>query len=264
MAENQYSHILSSNFIKKLYYYEEVTSTNDIAKKISSETDAETALVIADYQSAGRGRLGRKWSMSSGKNLMFSILLRPKIDISEIQNITMVMAEAVISAIKRYAPLINNLGIKWPNDCVCGDKKIAGILTESSYLCGEISYIVVGCGINCNENNFECDLENKAASLNQILQDNIKLDILLKYVIEEFEILYKDYLKNGLKNIIQNIRRNSVLIGKYVYLIKGDNKTKVLVKDISEDGKLVVQDSSGNTQYVVSNEVSIRGSDSYI
>lgn len=112
----------------EIYYYEETGSTNIDAKRLGEEGAAHGTIVVADKQNAGRGRRGRAWQSPAGKDIYFTILLRPSFEPDKASGLTLVMALSVAQAVERKCNL--KAGIKWPNDVVLNGKKICGILTE--------------------------------------------------------------------------------------------------------------------------------------
>lgn len=251
---------LKSNFIEKTFYYEETDSTNDRAKLEAINASFNTSIFVADYQSKGRGRLDRTWDMLKGKNLMFSLLLRPDINPIDSPKLTMVMAQAVFNVLSEYSTEIK---IKWPNDIIVEGKKLCGILTEMSASSKKINYVIIGTGINCNQTEFPEGLKNKAISLRQITGSDIDRESILKKVIEEFEIMYYDFMANGIKNIIKLHRKNSAVIGKKIDIINGNMKKTGYVIDISETGELIIKFNDGLIKNVISGEIFIDGVYSY-
>lgn len=245
-----------SNFIEKTYYYEETDSTNDRAKMEALNVPFKTSIFAADYQSKGRGRMNRTWDMPKGKDLMFSLLLKPDINPIDSPKLTMVMAQAVFNVLSEYSAEIK---IKWPNDIIVKGKKLCGILTEMSASSQKINYVIIGTGINCNQTEFPEELKNKAISLRQITGSDIDRESILKKVIDEFEILYYDFMAKGIKNIIKLQRKNSAVIGKKIDIVNGNIKRTGTAIDISEAGELVTLFNDGLTQNIISGEIFIDG-----
>ena len=119
-----------SAFGRSFRYYDEIESTNAEAKSLANSGAPEGTVVIAEAQSAGRGRLGRRWTSPAGKGLLFSVLLRPQVPMNDAHLLTLVAAAAAADAVEAVAGTPVN--IKWPNDLFLGDRKAGGILLEVS------------------------------------------------------------------------------------------------------------------------------------
>ena len=136
---------------KTVHFARETDSTNLWIKRLAKEGASEGTLALAEFQSAGRGRLGRSWEVPEGTSVMMSILLRPKFEPQYAPTLTLVMGMAVAKAVKNLG---FDVSIKWPNDVVVSHKKICGILTEMGVRDGKIDYAVIGVGINVNIKSF--------------------------------------------------------------------------------------------------------------
>ena len=167
----------------KIINFPTLSSTNQYLKENYKEYD-EFVVVTTDNQTNGKGRMNRVWN-SSKDDLIFSILLKPKFDSSKISLISLIMGASLCNVINKY----QNCLIKWPNDIIINDKKIAGILVEaiSSY---EIDAVIIGIGINVNSEKFPSDLIIKASSLKLETNKLINKEILLDEILKEFLRLY--------------------------------------------------------------------------
>ena len=178
---------------RKIIRFAKINSTQDYAKKIAGKSPAGT-IVLAEKQTSGRGQFERTWSSSKG-GLYFSVILKPEIDIkshpAQIPALTIKMADAIIDALKIKNPKIF---IKPPNDIMVRtrdegrrtrDKKIAGILTESSVTCDKIDWIVIGVGVNIN-NKIPKGLKNIAVSLKEIRKKNGNIKKIFKEIVKKF------------------------------------------------------------------------------
>lgn len=241
---------------QNIKYVHETDSTNNEAKRFSDMADG--TLFVAQMQTGGKGRLGRQWSSPEGEGIWMSLLLKPDIIPGEAPEITLIAGLAVCRALKDFGAQI-----KWPNDVVINGKKICGILTEMSAEIERVSYIVCGIGINVNIAEFPEDLREKAASLYTVTGERHNRTEIIRRVLEEFEPLYDEYLKNRLKNIIPEYKSASVNIGKRVSVIHGDSRIIGTATDITESGHLVVDTETGQIT-VSSGEVSVRGVYGYV
>lgn len=248
---------------KKIVYKEVVDSTNAEVRRRAEEGENDGLLVVADEQTSGKGRRGRAWESPKGTNLYFSMLLKPDFTPDKASMITLVAAYSVATAIRKATGL--DAKIKWPNDIVVGKKKICGILTEMSMERDYIHHVVVGIGINVNEENYPAELEQMATSLKKekgslVLRANLLSDILL-----QFE---KDYLTflaaENLKPFLDEYNRMLVNKGALVKVLDPKGEFSGIAGGISEDGKLNVFKENGQIEAVYAGEVSVRGMYGYV
>ena len=246
---------------KTVHFARKMDSTNLWIKRLAKEGAPEGTLALAEYQSAGRGRLGRSWEVPEGTSVMMSILLRPKFEPQFAPMLTLVMGMAVAKAVK---DLGFDVSIKWPNDVVVSHKKICGILTEMGVLDGKIDYAVIGVGINVNIREFPEKMADKATSL--YLEGGREFDRsqVPGLVMEAFEKYYEEFIKtcdlSGLKEEYESILANY------------DQPVRVLAKEpyegiargITNGGELLVEKQDGTVVEVSAGEVSVRGLYSYV
>lgn len=246
----------------KKYFFETLSSTNDKAKELALFED-EGTVIITEEQTKGKGRFGRSWRSSKGKDILFSIILKPDFNPIQMQRIVLLAAAAVNMALKDIG--IDSL-IKWPNDIIINGKKVCGILMEMSISGDSVSYGVLGIGINVNQeyNDIADELKEISTSLKLTMNRYIDKDKLMEYVLDRFRYYYMDYKDGIIKQVIDICRENSAIIGKKVLVIQGKNGTrKGLVKDININGELVVEFLEG-IENISFGEISIRAIDSYI
>ena len=162
---------------KTVHFAKETDSTNEWCKRMSKEDAKHGTLAVAEFQSAGKGRLGRRWTAPEGSSVMMSILLRPEFEPQYASMLTLVMGLSVAQAVKE---LDVEVSIKWPNDVVVSRKKICGILTEMGLENGKIREVIIGIGINVNLEEIQDDLKDKATSL--YLETGKKYDLSLIHI----------------------------------------------------------------------------------
>lgn len=252
---------LNTKFIgQNIEYMREVDSTNNYAKNNAGELKDGT-LVISEFQSAGKGRLGKIWQSNVGEGIWMSLVLKPDIPVYKAPFLTLVAGASIINAFRK---LNVKAEIKWPNDIVLNGKKICGILTEMVAEVEKVGCVVIGIGINVNTTDFSEELSKKATSLKLEGVELKRVDIIRK-IISEFEKLYIEYIKqNNKKDTIEICRKYSVLIGKDIYILRNEKKEKVYCIDISEDGNLIVRHDDESIEEIISGEVSVRGQNGYI
>lgn len=255
---------------KNIRYFEEVDSTNTAAKRIAEESgsaDWHGTVVVAEEQTAGKGRRGRFWSSPRGTGLFFSILLKPQIEPGNASMLTLVKGMATVKGIEQVTGLKPQ--IKWPNDVVLNGKKIVGILTEMSAQIDYVNHIVVGTGINVHQADFPEEIAKTATSLKLELQEagrsvQISRAGLLGAVLFYFEQYYETYLQTEDLSALQE-EYNSMLvnIGKGVRVLDPLGEYEGTALGIDSRGELLV-DRGKEVCKVSSGEVSVRGIYGYV
>lgn len=238
-------------------YLEETDSTNRYVKEEAVKGAKEGTVVIANKQSAGRGRLGRSFFSPGEKGIYMSILLRPEIALERSVLITSMAAVAVARAIERVAKLPAK--IKWVNDIFLNNRKVCGILTEAG-ICAEqgtLEYAVLGIGINVGTMEFPEELKEIATSVSNECGVEISKDVLISEVLQELEQWYLT-LWDG--SFLEESKKRSLLLGKEIRVVdenhpEGGYLAKAV--DINELGNLIIE-RNGKTQVLNSGEVSIR------
>lgn len=241
----------------KVICFDEVTSTNEECKKLGLNGSEEGTVVVSDTQTSGRGRLGRVWKSKKGTGVYMSILLRPDISPVKIPSVTLCAGLAVCQALKYDFDIDSE--IKWPNDIVCGGKKICGILTEMTGQLQKMDFVIVGIGINVNNEDFPDEIKDKASSMFLISRRKFKRSPIAKAVLERFDKIYSDFSQNGFKAIKDEYEKNCINIGKRVNIINRDGGFEALAVEVDDNGELVVLKDNGEKLSVFSGEVSVRG-----
>ena len=246
---------------KTVHFARETDSTNLWIKRLAKEGAPEGTLALAEFQSAGRGRLGRSWEVPEGTSVMMSILLRPKFEPQYAPMLTLVMGMAVAKAVKKFG---FDVSIKWPNDVVVSHKKICGILTEMGVRDGKIDYAVIGVGINVNIREFPEEMADKATSL--YLESGREFDRsqIPGLVMEAFEEYYEKFaatcdlsgLKEEYESILANYNQPVRVLAKEPY--------EGVARGITDGGELLVEKTDGPIVAVSAGEVSVRGLYSYV
>ena len=241
---------------KTVHFARETDSTNLWIKRLAKEGASEGTLALAEFQSAGRGRLGRSWEVPEGTSVMMSILLRPKFEPQYAPTLTLVMGMAVAKAVKNLG---FDVSIKWPNDVVVSHKKICGILTEMGVRDGKIDYAVIGVGINVNIREFPEEMADKATSL--YLESGREFDRsqIPGLVMEAFEKYYEKFaatcdlsgLKEEYESILANYNQPVRVLAKEPY--------EGVARGITDGGELLVEKTDGTIVAVSAGEVSVRG-----
>ena len=245
---------------KTVHFARETDSTNLWIKRLAKEGASEGTLALAEFQSAGRGRLGRSWEVPEGTSVMMSILLRPKFEPQYAPTLTLVMGMAVAKAVKSLG---FDVSIKWPNDVVVSHKKICGILTEMGVRDGKIDYAVIGVGINVNIREFPEEMADKATSLYLESGREFERSQIPGLVMEAFEEYYEKFaatcdlsgLKEEYESILANYNQPVRVLAKEPY--------EGVARGITDGGELLVEKTDGTIVAVSAGEDSVRGLYSY-
>jgi len=261
------SRLADGSVCRKIESLEVTDSTNIRAKQLAEFGEEEGTLIIAEQQTAGKGRRGRQWESEPGTGIYMSLVLRPAINHVHVPCITLVTALAVAKAIKKTCGA--DALIKWPNDIVLGGKKICGILAEMSSEMNFVNYVVTGIGVNANNRHFPEEIEKTATSI--CLQTGRKTDRaqLASCIVNCFSQYYNKFKES--KNLMPFIDEYDSLLAnkdKEVRIFYGmeedSGKTETgMAKGINKDGALVVNTKNG-TEYIMSGEVSVRGLYGYV
>lgn len=173
---------------KKIIYFEEMDSTQDYAKEVAKEDNVDGTIVITDMQTKGKGTKGRSWYTSKEANITMSVIIKQNLNISNLEGITVKIAECMKKAIKKLYDV--KLTIKEPNDLLLNNKKVSGILTESSIVGSKVKYLIIGIGFNVNEENFDKETITIATSLKKEFNKNFPREEIVIRFIEELELLF--------------------------------------------------------------------------
>lgn len=244
------SYALDTRIIgKKIIYYHSLKSTNDTAKSEAIRGTVEGTVVIAGEQTAGKGRLNRAWYSPKG-NIALSVILYP--DRKYLPSLIMLASLAVIRSIKQLTGL--QAQIKWPNDVLIGEKKVAGILIENRVLGNKLDYAVMGIGVNVNHGAVIFpDLAGVATSLAEELGKTISLIEVVRKILFEMDGLYRLLLEGG--SVFKEWRDNLVNLGRRVYLQTDEAILEGLAESVARDGGLMVRGKDGILLKVVSGDV---------
>ncbi|MBQ9991515.1 MAG: biotin--[Lachnospiraceae bacterium] len=249
--------------MNKLIRLPEVDSTNEEARRLALRGAEEGTIVMADRQTAGRGRRGRSWYSDSADSLYFSILLRPGFIPDRASMVTLVAALATGQAIERISGL--KPAIKWPNDLLLSEKKVCGILTELHMEEGRIASLIVGIGINVNQKNFPGDIASMATSLQIEKGKPVDKERLLSALCDSFLEKYHEFLLHEDLSFLQT-EYNTALISRGRQ-VKVSGTAQELVGEalgINTAGELLVKKEDGSIEPVYAGEVSVRGIYGYV
>ena len=248
---------------RQVVYYDETDSTNNQAKAAGEKGEVHGTLFVADRQTAGKGRRGRGWESPSGNSVSVTILLRPEIPPVKAPMLTLVMALAVADGIRDVLGV--DAGIKWPNDIVLNKKKICGILTEMSTEIDYINYVVIGVGINVNQETFPDEIKETATSLKVETGKPVKRAGVIAAVMERFEQYYEQFVQQeDLSGIREAYEACLVNRDRDVRVLDPAGAYEAHAKGINDTGELIVVLPDGTEREIYAGEVSVRGIYGYV
>ena len=226
---------------QKIHFFQQLDSTNLTAMELAQEDAAEGTAVVAEEQLRGRGRGNRTWHSPAEVGIYCSIILRPRILPVKAQLITLMTAVAIVKAIAQETALSPQ--IKWPNDILLNDRKVAGILLESKASPQRIEHAVIGFGINVNHTSADLPPEPmfKASSLRMELDKPVERGALLAAIFAEIEELYEMLQREELTMILAEWRYFSATLGQAIRVWQQGKVTEGIAVDINQEGGLVMK-----------------------
>ena len=241
---------------RTIVHHDVVGSTNDIARQLARQGAPEGTVVVAEAQTAGRGRLGRGWQAAPGTGLLLSVVLRPTLAAQRLAWLPVLAGVAAARAIGRASGL--HCGLKWPNDLLLDGRKVAGILVEMHSEADRAHLVVVGIGINVNQTAAELTgkLARSATSLALAAGRPVGRVALAQALLEELEEGYRLLLAGGWPIIRERWTAGSATLGRRVRAVVGDRVLSGVATGLDESGALVVETSQG-VQRVWAGEVAL-------
>ena len=235
----------------RIHRHERVTSTNDLAARLAEQGAAEGCVVVADAQSAGRGRQGRSWSSPDGAGLYVSAVLRPRSDVAPL--VTIAAGVAIAEAIQSATGLDPTL--KWPNDLFVGSRKLAGILAEAGSSSTGVQHVVLGFGINVLPAAFPPDVASRATSLEGELGRLVDRGHLLHACLDRLASRYQDLHQGRITIVLDAWRaRAAPLLRRRVEWETGETRASGIAESIDDTGALLIRTDDGIVR-IISGEV---------
>jgi BirA family transcriptional regulator, biotin operon repressor / biotin---[acetyl-CoA-carboxylase] ligase len=240
-------------------YFEEVDSTQRVAAELAHEGAEQGTVVIAERQTAGRGRLGRAWHSPAGVNIYMTVILRPRIPLAKVSQLSLVAAVAVAQALETIAPGL--VALKWPNDIWLRELKAGGIiaeaLTDSSH---GLRAVLLGIGINLNLQSDDIPPELRGKATSVLIATGRECDRVhfVASLLEHLGIHYGAAEAGGFSAVRQIYERYFALNGRSVTIIDGQTATSGIVRGIDPDGALILETSTGSTR-ILTGDVSLEG-----
>lgn len=247
-------------FGKKVYTFQTIDSTNNCARALAGCWAEEGTVVIAEEQTAGKGRLGRTWLATPGENLTFSIILRPSLPSEEMNLLPLLVAVGVARAVESVISM--NVQCKWPNDLLLDGKKFAGVLMEGVLSNNAVDYVVVGIGINVNQTLFPPELAERATSLRLATGASINRDTLFRAILHSLETEYDSLSASGFHEVLPRWLSYAPIVGRQVTISQDGSILAGTVRGISKHGGLIVE-TNGEERVVFAGDVTILNMEPY-
>ena len=242
---------------RDIQVFEQTTSTNDVAEKLARDGVKEGAVVYAESQTKGRGRLGRKWMSPPRKGLWFSVLLRPAMRPQETTQLTVASATALRRAIHAVTGL--SAEIKWPNDLLLGGKKVVGILTEMSAEVDRVRHLILGIGVDVNQEaaEFPAELRKLATSLRIEAGEEICRAELATEILRELDHDYARICAGNFAAVADEWEAACATIGRNVTVHVGDRTFSGRAESLDDDGALLVRTEHGHLERITGGDVTL-------
>ncbi len=247
-------HLKGSLFGKRIYHFFKTDSTSRVALELGHAGEPEGAVVIAEEQTAGRGRVGRAWHSERASGIYATLLLRPRLAPVQAPILTMMAGLSARAAIQTQTGL--SVDLKWPNDLLINGKKAGGILTEMHAEPNAIRFVIIGMGLNVNQEKFPGELATIATSLRaETGRQHSRLELLVQ-LLREFENDYNRFLREGPASIIERFTTvSSFAQGKRVRVTNGSESFTGITAGLGPEGLLQVKLDDGQVVTVIAGDV---------
>jgi BirA family biotin operon repressor/biotin-[acetyl-CoA-carboxylase] ligase len=243
-----------SLFGKRVYHFFKTDSTNRVALELAHAGEPEGAVILAEEQTAGRGRAGRTWQSERAAGIYVTLVLRPRLAPVQAPLLTMMAGLSAHAAIQAVTGL--EVDVKWPNDLLIRGKKVGGILTEMHAEPGAVRFVIVGIGLNVNQEKFAGELGTIATSLRaETGKQESRLEVLVR-LLREFESDYNRFLREGAASVTKRFEMvSSYANGKRVRVTSGNESFAGTTAGLGAEGLLQVKREDGQVVTVISGDV---------
>ncbi len=240
---------------KRIHHFQTIDSTNSKAYQLALSGAEEGEVVVSESQEKGRGRLGRQWFSPPSLNLYLSVILRPRIPPHQAPLITLMAAVATADAIRKFSglpPLI-----KWPNDILLRDRKVAGLLNEIHSEMDRVHFVILGIGVNLNmdEQQFSKEIRSIATSLKIEMGQTVSRKDFLESLLLELESWYSIFLKEGWAVVLNAWRERADIKGRKVKVTSFGETVVGTAIDVDSDGALILETEGGKQKKVMAGDV---------
>jgi BirA family biotin operon repressor/biotin-[acetyl-CoA-carboxylase] ligase len=240
---------------KTIHYFQTLDSTNSKAYQLALNGAEEGEAVISESQEKGRGRLGRQWFSPPFLNLYLSVILRPKISPHQASLNTLMAAVATAEAIQKFSGLLPL--IKWPNDILLRDRKVAGLLNEIHSEMDRIHFVILGIGVNLNTDAkmFSKEIRAAATSLKIEMGQTVSRKVFLQILLQELERWYAIFLEEGSAVILKAWRDRAHIKGRRVKVTSFGETVAGIAIDVDPDGALILETEDGKQKRVMAGDI---------
>lgn len=252
---NIHKYLQDTTYGKTIHYYPTCNSTQIIAQQLAQQGVDEGTVVIAEEQTTGKGRLSRPWNSAANKGIWMSVIVRPNLTMQQAPQLTLIAAIAIARAIEAVVPVVPQ--IKWPNDILLHEKKVTGILTEVQADPDRLKAVIIGIGINVNQqlSDFPEELQLTATSLQIATGDTVNRAQLIALILKNLENYITLYERHGFSPIKLLWESYSTTIGKDVKAVMLHETLTGKAIGISEDGLLQLQLADGTIRAIPSADI---------
>lgn len=248
--------VLTSDFGRPYYFYQTVSSTNDVVRELAYAGAPQGAVVAAEEQTGGRGRRGRSWYSPRG-GLWFSLLLRPQVSPAQSQTLPLFVSLMVVKGIEKLLGI--TLDLKWPNDILLGGRKTGGVLVELGAEAEQVHYAVAGIGINVNVTSFPPELEKEATSLGIYAGRRVDRARLLAGILSSIETGYPCWCREGFAPFREAYKGRLSFLGRQITVrTAGGEVLTGIAADVDTDGRLLLSSPAGKQRWLHGGEVKVR------
>lgn len=250
-------HLVADTVGEELFVYDEVGSTNDVLRELLGEgTVTDGTVVVSDSQTAGRGRLGRRWVSPAGSNLYLSALFCPEISPQESPVFTFLASCALVDVFSGYGV---DATIKWPNDILVGGRKISGVLTELGTSDGAVDYLVIGIGVNLNlPEEFirreMADISQKTTSLSILLGEKVSRERFCAELINALDRFYGEFRRRGTQAVVDMWVERWGFLGKEISVDVSGEIISGVVERVDANGFLYLRTDEGDLHRVIAGD----------
>ncbi|HHW42135.1 MAG TPA: biotin--[acetyl-CoA-carboxylase] ligase [Syntrophomonadaceae bacterium] len=245
------------SFGQEIFHFRRVGSTNQVAFDLARRGYPEGTVVVAEEQTSGRGRWQRPWFSPPETGIWLSLILRPDMAPVKVPQLTLVAGAACARAI--HGCLGFRPAIKWPNDLLYNGKKLCGILVEMEAAAEQVHFLVIGIGINVNqeESDFPPELRETAASLRMVTGSRVARVPLVRRILEVLEEDYRDFCSSGFTGVRERWLEYETTLGKAVQVRLGEKQFTGTAEDLDAEGNLLLRLKDGKLQKIISGELTL-------
>lgn len=255
ISENTISWGLQTDWLgRRIVHYETTASTQRIAHELALNGAKHGTIIIADEQTDGKGRVGRHWQSEQGKGIWMSIILRPNILPYLAPQLTLLTATVLAEVIDELSDVTPQ--IKWPNDILIDGMKMSGILTEMQAEQDQISYVIIGMGININQDaeDFVEEVSKRATSLKIKTKQTWDMVRIIQLILQKFETKYDQFVNHGFQDVKVKWESYGFRMNEKLTITTGNETWTGIFSGIAEDGALLIE-REANIQKVYSGEI---------